>query len=318
MNVLTFGMSIMLIWVIGLLLAVCIGISLGLLGGGGSILAVPVLIYVMGVPTKSAVAMSLMIVGSVSLIGAIPHWRAGNINFKNAFIFGATTMLGAFLGAKAAATLPFITEAVQMVLFAGLMLVAAVLMIRRKDRTEQPKPEPISSSSSRDNPIWHWLQITASGLGVGILTGLVGVGGGFAIVPALVLSLKTPMKEAIGTSLLVISMNSATGFLGYLGHVDLDWKLMVGFLLTASVGILIGSYLGRFVSAKQLQRGFGFFLLAMSAFILFENRNEFKGFRTAVPVYQYATQFQKSVASLTYRKPDLDETRINQEKCLLP
>jgi len=282
----------MLTWVIGLFLAVCIGISLGLLGGGGSILAVPILIYVMGVSTKSAIAMSLMIVGSVSLIGAVPHWRAGNINFKNAFIFGATTMLGAFLGAKAAATLPFITGAVQMALFAGLMLVAAVLMIRRKDRTEQPKPEITSSSSSRDNPIWRWLQITASGLGVGILTGLVGVGGGFAIVPALVLLLKTPMKEAIGTSLLVIAMNSATGFLGYLGHVNLDWKLMIDFLLAASVGILIGAYLGRFVSAKQLQKGFGFFLLAMSAFILFENRNEFKEFRNVVPVFQHSMQPQ--------------------------
>lgn len=266
-------------WIIGLLLAACVGISLGLLGGGGSILAVPILIYVMGVPTKAAIAMSLMIVGSVSLIGAIPHWRAGNINFKNAFIFGATTMLGAFLGAKAAATLPFITGAVQMVLFAGLMFVAAVLMIRRKDRSEPLKPESISS---RNNSIWRWLQVTASGLGVGILTGLVGVGGGFAIVPALVLLLRTPMKEAIGTSLLVIAMNSVTGFLGYLGHVDLDWKLMVDFLFAASIGIFIGAYLGRFVSASQLQKGFGFFLLAMSAFILFQNRHELRVARHSV------------------------------------
>ncbi|WP_373529468.1 sulfite exporter TauE/SafE family protein [Nostoc sp.] len=292
-------------WVIGLFLAVCIGISLGLLGGGGSILAVPILIYVMGVSTKSAIAMSLMIVGCVSLIGAIPHWRARNINFKNAFIFGATTMLGAFLGAKAAATIPFITGAVQMVLFAGLMLVAAVLMIRRQDTSARQRSEIISSSSTKRSSLWQWLQITVSGVGVGILTGVVGVGGGFAIVPALVLLLKTPMKEAVGTSLVVIAMNSATGFLGYLGYVDLDWKLMLSFLLTASVGIFIGVYLGRFVSAKQLQKGFGFFLLAMSVFILFENRHEFKGLWSFIPAPPH------SVRSQTLLKRTLHETSIH-------
>ncbi len=265
----------MLTWLIGLFLAGCIGISLGLLGGGGSILAVPILIYVMGVPIKTAIAMSLMIVGSVSLVGAIPHGRAGNINFRNAFIFGITTMLGAFLGAKAAATLPFITGARQLLLFAGLMLVAAVLMIHRSFIATQAEPSFEPKLRSFKHPLWRWLQITASGLGVGILTGLVGVGGGFAIVPALVLLLKTPMKEAVGTSLLVIAMNSAIGFLGYLGHVPLDWTLMINFMFVAGLGIWIGAYLGRFVSAKQLQKGFGFFLLIMSAFILFENRSEF-------------------------------------------
>lgn len=282
----------MLLWVIGSFLAVCIGISLGLLGGGGSILAVPVLIYVMGVPTKSAIAMSLLIVGSVSLVGAIPHWHSGNINFKNAFVFGTTTMLGAFLGAKAASTISFITGAVQLVLFAGLMLVAAVLIIRYKDRSAQQMPQSTSLSPARGNPIWCWLQITTSGLGVGILTGLVGVGGGFAIVPVLVLLLNTPMKEAIGTSLLVITMNSVTGFLGYLGHVDLDWKLVIDFLLAASIGIFVGTYLGRFVPAKHLQKGFGFFLVAMSMFILFENRNELKGSYTSMPAHQRSTQPQ--------------------------
>lgn len=264
--------------------------SLGLLGGGGSILAVPILIYVMGVPIKAAIAMSLMIVGSVSLVGAIPHWRAGNINFKNAFAFGTTTMLGAFLGAKAAATLPFITGSVQLILFAGLMLVAAVLMIRRREINTQPMSE--SMPSALENPLWRWLQITISGLAVGILTGLVGVGGGFAIVPALVLLLKTPMKEAIGTSLLIIAMNSVTGFLGYLGHVNLDWRLMIEFIFAASIGILVGAYLGRFVSAKQLQKGFGFFLLAMSAFILFQNRHEFRYSPTPSSTHRQLKQSQ--------------------------
>ncbi|NJN29507.1 MAG: sulfite exporter TauE/SafE family protein [Synechococcales cyanobacterium RM1_1_8] len=268
----------MLTWAIGLFLAGCIGISLGLLGGGGSILAVPILIYVMGVPIKAAIAMSLMIVGTVSLIGAIPHWRAGHLNLKNATIFGATTMLGAFGGAKAAATLPFITGTRQLLLFAGLMLMAAVLMIQKSFKSSQrPSPSshrPQPQRQAQVSPLWHWLKITLSGLGVGLLTGLVGVGGGFAIVPALVLLLNTPMKEAVGTSLLIIAMNSAIGFLGYLGYVALDWTLMFEFMFVAGLGILAGTYLSQFVSAKQLQKGFGFFLLLMSAFILFENRHE--------------------------------------------
>lgn len=279
-------MSIMLTWVIGLLLAICIGISLGLLGGGGSILAVPVLIYVMGVPTKTAIAMSLVIVGSVSLIGAAPHWRSGNINFKNAFIFSATTMLGAFLGAKAAATIPFITGTLQLLLFAGLMLIAAVIMILREDKSDQQIVQSASISTVKQNPVWRWFQITVGGLGVGVLTGLVGVGGGFAVVPALVLLLNTPMKEAIGTSLLVISMNSVAGFLGYSGHVKLDWGLTSAFLVASSIGILVGAYLGRFVSGKQLQKGFGFFLVVISMFILFENRKELRGFHTVIPTQQ--------------------------------
>lgn len=302
MNVPIFEMSIMLIWVIGLLLAVCIGISLGLLGGGGSILAVPVLIYVMGVPTKSAIAMSLVIVGGVSLVGAIPHWRSRNINFKNAFIFSATTMLGAFLGAKAAATIPFITGTLQLLLFAGLMLIMAVTMILREDRSDRQIVQSISISSVKQSPVWRWFQITVSGLGVGVLTGLVGVGGGFAIVPTLVLLLNTPMKEAIGTSLVVISMNSVAGFSGYSGHVELDWNLTLAFLIAASIGILGGAYLGRFVSGKQLQKGFGFFLVAMAIFILFENRKEFKGFHTAVPAWQYATPSQNLIKSMPFSR----------------
>ncbi|MFM7370887.1 MAG: TSUP family transporter, partial [Sphaerospermopsis kisseleviana] len=119
-----------MIWILGHILATGIGISLGLIGGGGSVLALPILVYVMGVPTKPAIAMTLVIVGTVSLIGLIPHWKKGNINFKKAFIFGSATMLGAFLGAKIAG-LPFVTDNLQMLLFAIMMLIAASLMIKR-------------------------------------------------------------------------------------------------------------------------------------------------------------------------------------------
>lgn len=255
-------------WILGLLLAGGIGLSLGLLGGGGSILALPVLVYVMEIPPKSAIAMTLVIVGTVSLLGLIPHWRAGNIHLKTAGVFGVATMLGAFAGAKIA-TLPFVSETFQMILFATVMLLAAGFMIYR---SAQPIPA--------DDPLvlypkpvgqYDWLWLLSEGLLIGVLTGFVGVGGGFAIVPALVLLAKVPMKQAIGTSLLIIVANSITGFLGYLGHVTLDWHLIISFIFVASLGTIPGAYLARFVPAQKLQKSFGYFLLVVAAFVLVQN-----------------------------------------------
>lgn len=258
-------------WIVGHLLAVAIGISLGLLGGGGSVLALPILVYVMNINPKTAIAMTLAIVGAVSLLGAIPHWRRGNINFKTAIIFGTATMAGAFLGAKLAA---FVTGTVQMLLFAVMMLLAAGLMIWRTQTVTNPQapdlalyPPPICK--------YCWLWLLTEGIGVGVLTGLVGVGGGFAIIPALVLLGKVPMTEAIGTSLLIISFNSIAGLMGYLGQVTIDWQLTVSLSFAAAIGTLLGAELARFVSAKRLQQGFGYFLLAVAAFILFQNRASF-------------------------------------------
>ncbi|MFM7426087.1 MAG: sulfite exporter TauE/SafE family protein [Elainella sp.] len=257
-------------WFIGLLLAGCIGLSLGLMGGGGSVLALPVLVYVMGVSPKPAIAMTLIIVGTVSLLGLLPHWRAGNINLKTALIFGAATMLGTYGGVKIA-TLPFVTDGLQMLLFAVTMLLAAGFMIRRGTRPTQPDdslalyPKPLCR--------YCWLWLLTEGIGVGVLTGLVGVGGGFAIVPALVLLAKIPMKQAIGTSLLIIIVNSVTGFLSYLGHVALDWHLILSFIFAASLGTIPGAYLSRRVSAQKLQKVFGYFLLAVATFVLIQNRS---------------------------------------------
>jgi uncharacterized membrane protein YfcA len=261
-------------WIIGLFLAGCIGLSLGLMGGGGSVLALPVLVYVMGVSPKSAIAMTLVIVGTVSLLGLIPHWRAGNVNLKTAAVFGSATMLGTFIGAKIA-TLPMVTDTFQMLLFAVVMLLAAVFMIRRS--MQPPKPDDPLAPYPKPVCRYCWLWLLSEGLGVGILTGLVGVGGGFAIVPALVLLAKIPMKQAIGTSLLIIIANSITGFLGYLGHVSLDWHLMISFIFAASLGTLPGAYLARFVSAQKLQKIFGYFLLAVAAFVLVQNRHSLQG-----------------------------------------
>jgi uncharacterized membrane protein YfcA len=257
-------------WIIGHLLAACIGLSLGLIGGGGSVLALPILVYVMGVPPKSAIAMTLVIVGTVSILGLIPHWRAKNVRFKTALIFGSTTMVGSFLGAKIA-TLPIITDTVQMTLFAVTMLLAAVFMIRRSSKPVASEedlagyPQPVCK--------YCWLWLMTEGLGVGVLTGLVGVGGGFAIVPALVLLGKVPMKKAIGTSLLIIIFNSITGFLGYLGNVSLDWNLMFSFIIAASLGTVPGAYFAQYVPAHKLQKTFGYFLLAVAAVVLVQNRH---------------------------------------------
>ncbi|MCG9890726.1 MAG: sulfite exporter TauE/SafE family protein [Thermosynechococcaceae cyanobacterium MS004] len=260
-------------WIVGLLLAGGIGLSLGLMGGGGSVLALPVLVYVMGVAPKSAIAMTLMIVGTVSLLGLIPHWRAGNINLKTALVFGPATMVGTFSGSKIA-TLPWVTGTFQMILFAVVMLMAAAFMIYRSTQSIVPDeplalyPKPLCK--------YCWLWLLSEGVLVGILTGLVGVGGGFAIVPALVLLADVPMKQAIGTSLLIIIANSIAGFLGYLGHVNLDWHLMISFIFAASVGTLPGAYLARFVSAQRLQKIFGYFLLAVASFVLVQNRDSFR------------------------------------------
>ncbi len=273
----------MLQLIVGHIIAIAIGISLGLIGGGGSILAVPTLVYVMGVPPKSAFAqralcafaMSLAIVGAVSLLGAIPHWKLGNVQLKTAGMFGLSTMLGAYAGARIA-TLPFVTGTFQMLLFAAMMLLAAVFMIRKRGTSTVPPAEGVDLTLY-PKPVckYCWLWLVSEGIGVGMLTGLVGVEGGFAIVPALVLLANVPMKQAIGTSLVIITLNSAAGFLGYFGHVALNLNLIASFTLAASLGIVAGAYLVRFVQAKHLQKAFGYFLLAMSAFILWQNRTEF-------------------------------------------
>jgi uncharacterized membrane protein YfcA len=193
-------------------------------------------------------------------------------------------MVGAFLGARLA-TLPFVTATFQMLLFATLMLIAAAFMIGRSTQIDNP------DYKARDRPKnltlypqpvcqYCWLWLMSEGIAVGVLTGLVGVGGGFAIVPALVLLGKIPMAQAIATSLLIISLNSVAGLLGYLGHISVDWQLTLSFAFAAALGTLIGSYLGQFVSAKQLQKSFGYFLLAIATLVLIQNRHILHNFLT--------------------------------------
>ncbi|MBD2439142.1 sulfite exporter TauE/SafE family protein [Nostoc sp. FACHB-110] len=253
--------------IIGYFLAVCVGLSLGLIGGGGSILAVPVLIYVMGVQVKSAIAMSLVIVGVVSLIGIVPHWQQGNVNFKIAVLFAPGAMLGAYIGARMA-TLPLITPTIQLGLFISMMLLAAYFMIQNSNHEPVPAEVDTQITQEKSSHFPSWFAIPLEGLGVGIITGLVGTGGGFMIIPALVLLGNTPIRQAIGTSLAIIVFKSISGFIGYLGSIPVDINLMLTFSLAASAGMLIGAYLTQFLEAKQLEKGFGYFVILVAIFML--------------------------------------------------
>lgn len=259
---------------LGYALAALIGLSLGLMGGGGSILTVPILVYVLGFEPKLAIAMSLPVVGVTSLVGAVGHWRAGNVQLRTAALFGIVAMIGAYLGARLAV---FITGAVQLSLLAVVMLAAAISMFRSARR-------PLAAAAlapDETRPMPSALVIPVA-LGVGVMTGLVGIGGGFLVIPALVLLARVSMKQAVGTSLLVIAMNSASGFAGYLGRVQVPWGFMLGFTTVAVAGILVGTYLVRFVSQRALKQAFAAFLVVMGTFILVKNRHDFAGNPTPV------------------------------------
>lgn len=260
--------------VVGYVLAMLVGLSLGLMGGGGSIMTVPIFVYVLGYDPKLAIAMSLPVVGVTSLVGAVGHWKAGNVNLKAAVSFGVVAMIGAFGGARLARIL---NGEVQLSLLAIVMLLASVLMFRSARRSASSTTTASANAgqvvdTTRTMPLPLLLPVALS---VGVLTGLVGIGGGFLVVPALVLLARAPMKQAVGTSLLVIAMNSASGFAGYIGHVTVPWEFMAAFTACAVAGILAGAYLVRFISQRVLKQSFAVFLIVMGSFILYRNRTVF-------------------------------------------
>lgn len=279
---------------LGFSLAALIGLSLGMLGGGGSILTVPIFVYVLGFGAKEAIAMSLAVVGATSLFGAASHWRAGNVDLRVALIFGAVAMVGTYLGARLAI---YFSDAAQLALFAVVMLLAAYFMFRgrrepasKQATTSLPGSAPVTpptpgapapATAARPAGRMPLGLIAAEGIAVGVLTGLVGVGGGFLIVPALVLLGKLPMREAVGTSLLVIALKSFAGFYGYLDQVVVDWGFMAGFTGVAIVGIVIGTALVSRIPQRALQRAFAVFLLVMGSWLLYQNRGVLT--RTASP-----------------------------------
>ena len=261
--------------VLGYALAAVIGLSLGILGGGGSILTVPIFVYILGFDPKLAIAMSLPVVGATSFIGAIGHWKAGNVNLKTAALFGIIAMVGAYAGARLAV---FLAGAMQLALLAIVMLAAAVSMLRSSRRDAALGSAPVSTERAMDMRLLVPVAIT-----VGLLTGLVGIAGGFLVVPALVLLARVPMKQAVGTSLLVIALNSVSGFAGYAGRVHVPWGFMAGFTTIAATGILAGTYLVQFVSQRALKRAFAVFLLLIGTFVLYKNRSAFQRGDVAPP-----------------------------------
>lgn len=256
--------------IVGYLASVIIGISLGLIGGGGSILTVPVLVYLLNVQPLEATAYSLFIVGLTSLVGSVGYFRKGLVNMKTAIIFGIPSIAAVF--ATRAFIIPAIPAEVAhfgnfvltknlmlMALFAVLMITASYSMIKK----EKPCVDCPQEPQKFNIPL-----ILLEGTVVGVLTGLVGAGGGFLIIPALVVLSKLPMKEAVGTSLLIIAMKSLIGFTGESSETFIDWPLLGIVSAFAIGGIFIGMQLSKRIDGAKLKPAFGWFVLVMGIYIL--------------------------------------------------
>lgn len=237
-------------------LGLIIGLLLGLLGGGGSILTVPALVYLVGQTPQVAVTASLVIVGSNSVSGALFHRAQGTLNWRVALVFGGVGMVFAYVSAGISKQF---SPTLLMVLFALLMLTVGTVMIFRKS------PEATTVTER------NWRTVIASGAGVGLLTGFLGVGGGFLIVPSLVMLVGLPMQQAVGTSLVVIAMNSMAGFVGHLDGFTLDFPVLATFVLWGFVGSFFGVRLGKFFAPEQLRRLFAVFVMVLAVFILVDN-----------------------------------------------
>jgi uncharacterized protein len=256
--------------IIGYVASLLIGISLGVIGGGGSILTVPVMVYLFGMQPLLATSYSLFVVGSSSLIGAFNNFRNGLVNVKAALLFGASSIVTVFLTRKY--FVPFIPKNIArigsititegfltMVLFAVLMLIAAISMIRSKHTINKEQ-------ECRD--CIRFGKLLSYGIAIGLVTGFLGAGGGFLLIPALVVLLKLPMKKAIGTSLMIIAFNSLIGFTGDLGHFAIDWLFLLKISSLAVTGVFIGSAMAKKISGDKLKKGFGWFVLVMGIYIL--------------------------------------------------
>ena len=246
--------------------ALLVGLVLGLLGSGGSILTVPVLVYLVGEPSKLAIAESLGIVALISLVGALPFAIRGQVSWRSVGLFGGPGIVGAYLGAYVSQFMP---GALQLALFAGVMLLAAVMMFRGGG----------AAGGTTDRAFW---KVMLDGLGVGVLTGIVGVGGGFLIVPALVLLCGLSMRLAIGTSLLIIALKSISGFVKYIDVMgdagfSIHWDLVLIFSAIGVVGSIVGGRVGAYVPQARLKRGFAVFLVIMGVVILGQNVAEMVG-----------------------------------------
>lgn len=257
--------------IIGYFAAGLIGISLGLIGGGGSILTVPVLVYLFHVEPTLATAYSLFIVGTTSLVGGVQSAMKHLVDFKTAVVFAIPSFIGVYFTRRY--FVPLLPETLFtlgsfevtrdvgiMVFFAIIMLIAAISMIRNRGK-ETPEDQPIQ---------YNYPMIMVEGLVVGALTGIVGAGGGFLIIPALVLFAKLPMKKAVGTSLIIIAAKSLIGFLGDVGSgQQINFEFIIIVSIIAIAGIFVGGYMSRFIESRKLKSGFGWFVLVMGIYVIF-------------------------------------------------
>ena len=269
--------------ILGYIGAVVMGLSLGLIGGGGSILTVPILVYLFQVDAVLATAYSLFIVGLTSLVGSVSHVRLGNVHWRTAIVFGIPSIISVFLtrsylvpripdpimtfgqDPSGGAALVITKSVGLLLLFALIMVMAAYSMIKpaKKSGTD-------TLSNAEDvQPQFNYPLILAEGAIVGLVTGLVGAGGGFLIIPALVLLAKLPMKQAVGTSLMIIAAKSLIGFVGDMsGDEVIDWNFLAVFSSIAVVGILLGSWLSKRIPGEKLKPAFGWFVLVMGTYII--------------------------------------------------
>lgn len=264
---------------IGYLGALVIGLTLGLLGGGGSILAVPLFVYVLGISPITATAYSLFVVGATSLIGTISKSQQNLVDFRTGIVFGIPALITVYLTRKfiipsipetlfTVSEFPITRDLFIMLLFSILMLAASISMIRGRN-------EKGSNESPSEKKTFNYPLIILEGVIVGILTGLVGAGGGFLIIPALVLFAKLPMKIAVGTSLFIVTLKSLIGFIGDVENLVIEWNFLLIFTGISILGILIGVYASRFISNAVLKKSFGWFVLLMAIFILFKEIYDF-------------------------------------------
>jgi len=247
-----------------------IGISLGLIGGGGSILTMPVLVYLFGVSPLLATSYSLFIVGSTSLAGTVGNFKRGLVNVKTALLFGSASISTVFFTRKF--IIPLIPKNIirigsfeltenmlMMVLFAVLMVAAAVAMIKGV------KDEDVAQT---ERPKLNIKKLLLYGISIGLATGFLGAGGGFLLIPTLVILVGLPMKEAVGTSLFIIALNSLIGFTGDLGHFSIDWFFLAKITTVAIAGIIVGGMMSKKIDGAKLKKGFGWFVLVMGCYII--------------------------------------------------
>jgi len=245
------------------------GLLLGILGSGGSIITLPALVYLLDVAPKPAIAMSLGIVGLTASIATVHHFIKGNVNVPVALVFSIFGAMGTYGGARLGVLMP---ETLQLGLFAVIMYLAAYQMLKNAPAVAVPARVQSDGTTSSGNETLSGRRlghIAGHGIVVGMLTGMVGVGGGFLIVPSLVLLSNIPMKQAIGTSLAIIAVKSFAGFAGYAGSIAIDYTLMATFVAVAITGGVAGGYLCQYISARLLKKSFAVFLMVVATYIVF-------------------------------------------------